>query len=129
MNTQQLAEFQRLLLEKKREIIEHAEKSYDDIKTVEKERAVDELDEATEAFNESMAIRFQDRERRLLSKVMKALEKIENGTFGICESCEEDISIERLWARPVTTKCVRCKEEEERQEKGFIKRQSSPRIF
>ena len=44
---------------------------------------------------------------------------IENGTFGICEICEEEISVKRLEARPVTTMCIRCKEEQEKQEKSY----------
>jgi DnaK suppressor protein len=47
------------------------------------------------------------------------LERIENGTFGQCESCEEDISIERLKARPVTTQCITCKTREENMEKAL----------
>jgi DnaK suppressor protein len=45
--------------------------------------------------------------------------RIENGTFGICEICEEEISVKRLEARPVTTMCIRCKEEQEKQEKSY----------
>jgi DnaK suppressor protein len=45
------------------------------------------------------------------------LERVENGTFGICEKCGEDISDERLKARPVTTLCIDCKAEQENQEK------------
>ena len=49
----------------------------------------------------------------------KALERIDNGTFGICEECDEPISIKRLEARPETTLCIRCKEDQERVERDF----------
>ena len=45
--------------------------------------------------------------------------RIEDGTFGICERCEEPISPKRLEARPVTTLCIRCKEEQEKKEKSY----------
>jgi DnaK suppressor protein len=47
------------------------------------------------------------------------LARIEDGTFGICERCEDEISLKRLEARPVTTLCIRCKEEQEKKEKSF----------
>jgi DnaK suppressor protein len=47
------------------------------------------------------------------------LDRIEEGTFGICDTCGEDISIERLKARPVTTQCIDCKTKEEAQEKAL----------
>jgi DnaK suppressor protein len=50
-------------------------------------------------------------------KIREALERIEDGEFGICESCEEMIGEARLKARPVTTLCIDCKTEQERQEK------------
>ncbi|TMB23658.1 MAG: conjugal transfer protein TraR, partial [Deltaproteobacteria bacterium] len=52
-------------------------------------------------------------------KIDDALARIENGTFGTCEICEEEISVKRLEARPVTTMCIRCKEEQEKQEKSY----------
>ena len=44
---------------------------------------------------------------------------IDAGTYGVCEICEEEISAKRLEARPVTTMCIRCKEEQEKQEKSY----------
>ena len=66
-----------------------------------------------------MVFRLRDREKFLLKKIDDALARIENATFGICEICEEEISIKRLEARPVTTMCIRCKEEQEKQEKSY----------
>ena len=48
---------------------------------------------------------------------MGALERLENDTYGICESCGEDISIKRLEARPVATLCIECKTRQEEEEK------------
>ncbi len=63
--------------------------------------------------------RIRDRELKLIKKVKKALDRIENGTFGICESCGEAIGEKRLKARPVTTQCIDCKEAEEATERAL----------
>ena len=61
-------------------------------------------------------LRIRDRERKLLSKVDEALDRMEKGSFGLCEECGEEIDLERLKIRPVTTFCIRCKESLEAQE-------------
>ena len=55
-------------------------------------------------------LRIRDRERKLLTKVEEALERVENKTFGYCENCGKEIGAERLLIRPVTTYCIVCKE-------------------
>ena len=57
----------------------------------------------------------RDRERRLIRKIQAAIQRLDEGTYGICEDCGEDISIPRLKARPVTKLCINCKA---RQEEG-----------
>ena len=74
-------------------------------------------DRASLESDRNFLLRIRDRERKLIGKIEKALERVENGTFGICERCGEDISEERLKARPVTTFCIDCKAEQENQEK------------
>jgi len=55
----------------------------------------------------------------LLGKIHSALGRIEDGSFGLCESCEEEIEQRRLNARPVSTMCISCKEMHERKEKVY----------
>jgi DnaK suppressor protein len=62
-------------------------------------------------------LRIRDRERKLISKIKEALDRLDQGTFGICEECGEDISEERLKARPVTTLCINCKKRQENEER------------
>jgi DnaK suppressor protein len=62
-------------------------------------------------------LRIRDRERKLISKIKEALERIEDGTYGYCEACGEPIGEKRLRARPVTTLCIDCKARQEKQEK------------
>jgi DnaK suppressor protein len=59
----------------------------------------------------------RDRERKLITKIKEALERIENGTYGICEECEEEIFEGRLNARPVTKLCIDCKSRQESDER------------
>ncbi|MBD5642010.1 MAG: RNA polymerase-binding protein DksA, partial [Desulfovibrio sp.] len=61
-------------------------------------------------------LRLRDRERRLIRKIQGALQRIEDGTYGVCEECGEDISLARLKARPVTRLCIHCKARQEEDE-------------
>lgn len=74
-------------------------------------------DQATAETDRNFMLRLRGREQRLLKKIDQALERVESGVFGICEDCGNEITIQRLEARPVTTMCIDCKtlqEEEER---------------
>jgi DnaK suppressor protein len=62
-------------------------------------------------------LRIRDRERKLITKIKEALERIEDGTYGLCEACGEPIGEKRLLARPVTTLCIECKARQEKQER------------
>ncbi|MBW1973704.1 MAG: TraR/DksA C4-type zinc finger protein [Deltaproteobacteria bacterium] len=62
-------------------------------------------------------LRIKDRESKLINKIKDAIERIDNGTFGICEVCGEEISEKRLMARPMTTLCIKCKIKQEEEEK------------
>ncbi|MCD4716641.1 MAG: RNA polymerase-binding protein DksA [Desulfobacterales bacterium] len=77
----------------------------------------DPTDRATLESDRNFTLRIRDRERRLIAKITNALDRLDNGTFGICEECGDDISDKRLKARPVTTLCINCKKKQENQEK------------
>jgi len=74
-------------------------------------------DQASVECDMSFMLRLRGREQRLLKKIDEALSRIEEGTFGICDICGEEIDINRLIARPVTTMCIHCKTEQEAEEK------------
>ena len=76
----------------------------------------DEIDQAQTDIEQSMRMRLCNREALYLKKVDEALKRIEEGTFGECDECGEDIELRRLEARPTATLCVSCKEEQERRE-------------
>ncbi len=84
-----------------------------------KDNYPDPTDRASMESDRNFLLRIRDRENKLIKKIKKALDRIEEGTFGICESCGEDISIERLKARPVTTQCIDCKTKEENMERSL----------
>ncbi len=79
----------------------------------------DPLDRATSESTRSIELRKRDRERKLIQKIINALKKIEDGTYGECESCGQPISEERLKARPEATLCFECKVEQEELEKRY----------
>jgi DnaK suppressor protein len=87
--------------------------------TAPKENFPDPTDRASLEADRNFMLRIRDREHKLIKKIKKALERIDNGTFGICESCGEDIAIKRLKARPVTSQCIECKSKEEALEKAL----------
>jgi DnaK suppressor protein len=76
----------------------------------------DSLDESTEEELFSTELRLRDREKWLLGKINGAIERLEAGTIDECEECGESIGGKRLLARPVTTLCIACKEEREKEE-------------
>jgi len=84
-----------------------------------KENFPDPTDRASLESDRNFMLRIRDRESKLILKVKKALARIETDTFGICESCGEDISFNRLKVRPVTTQCISCKTKEENLENAL----------
>ena len=82
-----------------------------------REQSADLIDRASTEAQISFAFRVKEREGVLIRKIERALSKLEDGTFGICEECGEEISEGRLQARPVATLCIKCKEKEETVEK------------
>src|SRR6266581_2943995 len=115
----EMKRFKKMLEESKRELLKSAKKTLMEESNFDTDDLPDEIDLASSEYTQSMVFRLRDREKFLLKKIDDALARIESGTFGICEICEEEISVKRLEARPVTTMCIRCKEEQEKQEKSY----------
>jgi len=80
--------------------------------------APDLVDRAALESERDYTIRIRDRESRLIKKIRQSLEDIDNGTYGICQMCGEDISIRRLQARPVARHCIDCKSRMEKTERA-----------
>lgn len=80
------------------------------------EMFADPADRATVESDRAFTLRIRDRERKLIKKIHAALLRLENGTFGICEECGDEIGVPRLKARPVTRLCINCKSKQEEDE-------------
>jgi DnaK suppressor protein len=119
MKKKDIERFKKMLLERKNAIIQTAETARESAMAVEQADLPDEVDMASSETGQALNLRLRDRELILLKKIDKTLAKIEEGEFGVCERCGEDITLKRLEARPVAQLCIRCKEELEKVEKGF----------
>lgn len=110
--------FKKLLSNQLEELLEQADDTVSGM-TTPKENFPDPTDRASLEADRNFMLRIRDRESKLIKKIKKTLERIDTGTFGICESCGENISVKRLKARPVTTQCIDCKTKEEALEKAL----------
>ena len=86
--------------------------------TLGKENFPDPTDRAAMESDRNFLLRIRDRERKLINKIQQAIARIDDETYGTCESCGEEIGEQRLRARPVTTLCVDCKKRQEAMEKA-----------
>jgi DnaK suppressor protein len=127
MDQEKLLYFKGLLEGRLRVLLEEAGKTCSDMRQDSKGEFPDPTDRASLESDRNFLLRIKDRERKLILKVKETLDRIDNGTFGICESCGRPISEKRLMARPVTTLCIECKTEKEDQERIERQRGGRPR--
>jgi len=118
MKKKDITFFKKLLTKRLNELLNQAGNTVSGM-TAPKENFPDPTDRASLEADRNFMLRIRDREHKLIKKIKKALDRIDNGTFGICESCGEEISIKRLKARPVTSQCIECKSKEEALEKAL----------
>lgn len=117
LNKKDLKLFRDLLDEKRRQVIDRARKTLTEDMTLQVDDLADEMDLASSESLQSFEFRLRGREKSLLGKLDLAIRKIEDGTYGACEICDEQIGRKRLEARPETSLCIRCKEDQEREER------------
>ena len=110
MTKTELNKFKKIL-ENKQDELEQIVRNRDAI-TIEK--SADALDEVQHAAERELAIRNLDRESHLLRNVRSALRRLEDGSFGTCLHCEEEISPKRLAAVPWAAFCIQCQEQADR---------------
>jgi DnaK suppressor protein len=119
LNQKDLKRFKKVLEESKKNLLANAKRTMMEESSFDTDNLPDEIDLASSEYSQAMIFRMRDREKFLLNKIEKALTRIDDGSFGVCERCGEEISPKRLEARPVTTLCIRCKEEQEKKEKSY----------
>jgi len=117
LSKKELKKFQELIEEKRKLVLERARQLMSEGMVLDTNDLPDEMDLASSEYIQSMDFRLRGREKGLLSKLDLAIKKIEDGTFGQCESCDEPIGKKRLEARPETSLCIKCKEDQEREER------------
>ncbi len=117
LTKKELAKFKELLEGKRRDVVDRARQTLTENMTLDPSDLPDEMDLASAEYTQSFEFRLRGRDKSLLSKLDLAIKKIDDGTFGNCESCDEPIGKKRLEARPETSLCIRCKEDQEREER------------
>ena len=115
MNEKRLEFFKNLLNERLDSLIREAESGVGELVS-EKENLPDSIDLASYESERDFSLKMKGRERRLIYKIREAIVRIDEGEFGECIVCGEEISEGRLLARPVTTHCIDCKTEAEQME-------------
>ena len=110
--------FKEYLTERLEDLLNQADNTVSGM-TETKENFPDPTDRAALEADRNFMLRIRDREAKLIKKIKSALERFENNTYGICDSCGEDITLKRMKARPVTTQCIDCKSKEEALEKAL----------
>lgn len=111
----QVRELHAVLTAQLHDLLESGRKTVDAVTEIQANDP-DHLDLAVTESNREWTLRLADRERRLLSKIRKALQRMQEGEYGACESCGEPIGYQRLLARPVAELCIDCKTEAEQLE-------------
>ena len=127
MNKKDLEYFKDLIVKKKQDL--QAELGYlesSSMSTTSKDQAGDlssysfhMADQGTDTMEREMAFTFASREGRYLHHLNEALERIDNGTYGKCRTCGGEISKPRLEAVPHATQCIKCKNSEEKKQRGM----------
>ncbi len=117
MEQKVLDSFQKKLVGKRDDILKEAERTLAEL-TDHSGNIPDPNDRASAESGRNFELRIRQREQKLLSKIEDALQRIDDGDFGECDSCGELIGLKRLEARPVTTLCIECKTAQESQEKS-----------
>jgi DnaK suppressor protein len=112
-----LLSIKKKLVKQREDLLSEAENTLTSKISSEKESFPDPTDQAVAELDSNFTLRLRGREQKLLKKIDEAIARIEGGTYGVCESCGEQISTKRLEARPVTTLCIECKTRQEEQEK------------
>ena len=116
MNAKQLEYFQRKLLSWKADLLVETRETLEGLQGTTR-NIPDSADRASEETDRSLELRTRDRQRKLVTKIDSALQRIAEGEYGHCEVTGEPISLKRLDARPIATMSLESQERHERKEK------------
>ena len=116
MNPQQLEYFRQMLLNWRAELVHEAGETLSDLNEGNLQQP-DMADRASLETDHQLVLRTRDRERKLISKIDSALNRIEDGSYGYCKETDEPISLKRLMARPIADLSLEAQERHERLER------------
>lgn len=116
LSQQTLTDLREALEQKRAEIVNKSKIALGEIRQENERGGRDTGDESTEEQGTTSMLRQKDREKKQLTKVNQALERMEDGTYGECLECGEPIPEKRLEARPAAVLCIDCKERREQEE-------------
>ncbi len=104
-----LTRFKKLLLKEREEIVGEVKQIYESSKEMGQDGIQDIGDEAANIYNKQILLSLNENERMRLQELDESLDRIANGTYGICEECGGPIGLKRLEVRPIAKYCVPCK--------------------
>lgn len=110
MRESDLTFFKNMLNERKAQIEKNIEDAHNEIKDLTDSHVSDDLDHAAVTIDKTIDSAISMQQRKELGEINFALSKIENGEYGVCEMCEEDISVPRLKVKPHAKYCISCRE-------------------
>ena len=116
MNPHQLEYFRQMLLNWRAELVHEAGETLSDLNEGNLQQP-DMADRASLATDHQLVLRTRDRERKLISKIDSALNRIDDGSYGYCQETDEPISLKRLMARPIADLSLEAQERHERLER------------
>lgn len=115
ISTQILSEIRAKLESERAEIINRSHLARIDLRERDQGPG-DSIDVSNDEQGTSTELRFQDRDRETLARINEAILRLDSDEYGFCDSCDEPIGIGRLKAMPMTTMCIDCKEDQEREQ-------------
>ncbi|MEL6347495.1 MAG: RNA polymerase-binding protein DksA [Myxococcota bacterium] len=117
LSSEEVQQLREILTERAKTLLSNSQMTVNSLTDDNREVAPDALDLAASESSRDFSLRLAGRERQMLKKIRYALQRMEEGEYGVCEACGEEISFKRLLVRPVATLCIDCKTQAEQLER------------
>ena len=117
MDKKKAETYKKRLLAKQEELLRQVSKSEQDGRQIDEDTTQDIADKAANSYTKEFLFHQSDDNRRILQLVSEALERLKNGSFGLCVACQEEVQVKRLEAVPWARHCIEC---QEKQEQGLL---------
>ena len=114
MDPEEVEQARQRLIQMREELLDEAERAYADSQTLGKDGVPDIGDMSSNSYNQEVLMNLSNAQRRAAADIDAALERIDEGVYGLCARCEEEIPARRMEVRPFSRYCVECKSEVEK---------------